>query len=81
MVREWIWSALATGADAVLTPDIEAADTSSEELAEDSVAWRVVLGRIGERVGVVTGRDRTLVGVDPCSWNISAQAFAESTFT
>jgi hypothetical protein len=54
---------LRMGADLVPSADIEASSTSSEELLEDSVECLSLLGRNGDRIGDVIGRDLTLVGV------------------
>jgi hypothetical protein len=79
LVREC--SVVGTGADAVLSAYIDAAEVSSKELSDDSVVLRALLGRTGDFVGDVTGSDFTLVGVMVRSCAISAEAFDESIFT
>ena len=79
LVREC--SVLRTGADIVLSAYIDAAGVSSEELSDESVVFRALLGRIGDFIGDVTGSDLTLVGVMLRSFEISAEAFDESIFT
>ena len=77
LLRLWGLSVLGVGADVVLPAEMDAAETSSDELFGDSVACRTLLGRIGE----APGKDLTLVGVWLRSWTISAEALAESSFT
>ena len=62
-IRAWLCSTSGAGADLVLTVSNDVVEISSEELFDDSVGCLWLFGRSGDRIGDVSGRDLTLVGV------------------
>ena len=61
--RAWGWSTPGLGAAIEPAIEADAAEISSEELFDESIAGPVISGCSGDFVGDVIGRDLTLVGV------------------